>query len=184
MPYVFLASPGAKHVWPDQRRLLIAQDSRDRNALAPHRAWLRRRPRCSSGSPAASAAECRTRRATPRSQSSVSQIHQLRAAGVGAVGDDAGRVRCQTRNVSMLPNSTSPASACCASAGNMVENPADFQRAEICGQRQAGLGAEAVGPAVARKFGDTYRPRAYPARRARCATGLPVCRSHSTVVSR
>ena len=43
-----------------------------------------------------------------------------------------------------------------ARAGNMVENPADLQTAEVSGEGQAGLGAEAVGAAglVAREFGD------------------------------
>ena len=44
-----------------------------------------------------------------------------------------------------------------ARAGDMVQQPADFQRAEVGGQRQAGLGAEAVRAALARQFGDVIR---------------------------
>jgi len=41
-----------------------------------------------------------------------------------------------------------------ARAGEMVQQPADFQRAEIGGERQPGLGAEAAGAALARELGD------------------------------
>ena len=39
-------------------------------------------------------------------------------------------------------------------AGHVVEQPADFQAAEIGTEREAGLGAKAISSAFARKLGD------------------------------
>ncbi len=41
-----------------------------------------------------------------------------------------------------------------ARAGDILKQPADFQTAEVSGDRQAGLVAETVGAARAGKFGD------------------------------
>ena len=43
-----------------------------------------------------------------------------------------------------------------ANARHMLEQPADFQAAEVSAERQPGLGAEAVGSALARKLRDVF----------------------------
>ena len=127
------------------------------------------------------------RAADSASQSSVSQIHQLRAAGVGDIGNvHAAPPSCEVpgkKGVDVAEKEVARLGLR-ARSGHMVQHPADFERAEISRQRQAGLGAEAVGSAIAREFGDGYRRPACPARPGRWLTGLPVWRSHKTVVSR
>ena len=75
------------------------------------------------------------------SQSQRREVHQLRAAGVGDVGDVQAAVgppvRFQISQVSIVPNSASPASRARARAGHVVEQPSELQPAEIGGERQA-----------------------------------------------
>ena len=80
------------------------------------------------------------------------QVHQLRAAGVGAIGEmqPAGEIP-QHEGVDVAEQQVARFGAG-ARAGDVVQNPADLERAEIGGQRQAGLGAEAVAAAIARQF--------------------------------
>ena len=76
----------------------------------------------------------------------------------------------------MLPKMTSPASACLRTPGHMVEQPANFQAAEIGAERQPGLGSKAVGSAFARKFRDVViDSRVLPDQRVgHGLAGLPV----------
>ena len=80
---------------------------------------------------------------------------------------------------------SSPASARAPRARDVVEQPRDLRAREVGRQRQAGL-ARGTGPAPpsrAQLVADAVAC-ACPATRSRCATGRPVSRSHSTVVSR
>ena len=67
--------------------------------------------------------------------------------------------------------------------GHIVEQPVQLQRAEIAGQRQAGLGAEAILAAIAAYSATSGSTRVSCQTSALC-TGAPVARSHSSVVSR
>ena len=82
----------------------------------------------------------------------------MSAAGVGDVGDvksavrAAGKVPGQKR-IDVAENYFAGLGLL-SDARHMIEQPADFQAAEIGAERQAGLGAKAVGTAFAGKFGN------------------------------
>ena len=128
-------------------------------------------------------------RGTPMASSSVSSqsrvsrfISMVRLALVTSV--TCRPVRFQISQVSMVPNSTSPASARARAPWRIVQQPADLRAGEIGRQRQAARGP-GTGP------GPPRRPARAPGRSVRVScqtmalcTGLPVARSHRTVVSR
>src|SRR6185436_5372137 len=138
-----LAGPEARLA--DERRLLIAQDARDRHAL----------DRFGAGDPVAFAAGANRRQHgawnVERSEQlgvpvERVEVHQLGAARVG----DVGHVQTAVHAARELPHEervdgpeqriAAPGALACA--GDVVEQPADLQAGEIAGKRKAGAGAK------------------------------------------
>ena len=121
MPYVLLASPGAKQHCPNERRLLIAEQRRDRDAadLADDAA--------STGPIAGSSARgMPNASSSPSSQSSVREVHQQRAARVGRRRSRGRPPRCQASQLSIVPAASSPASARSRAPGDSSSSHASF----------------------------------------------------------
>ena len=117
------------------------------------------------------------------------KVHQLRAAGVGDVGDmqAAARAAGQVPDQPAVDRAEEQVAAFGrrARAGHVVEQPLQFQRAEVARQRQTGASRGSDRRRRrARSSSQTCGRRACPATPARCAPARPVRRSHSTVVSR
>ena len=77
------------------------------------------------------------------------QVHQLRAAGVGDVGEV---LACEVPQQPAIDRAERQIAGLRAAPciGHVVEQPAQLQCGEIAGERQAGLRAEPILPAVAR----------------------------------
>ena len=102
------------------------------------------------------------------------------AAGVGDVGDVKPAVRAAgkvpgEKGIDVAENYFA-GFRFLADAGHMLEQPANFQAAEVGAERQPGLGPEAVGSAFARKFRDVViYSRVLPDQRVgHGLAGLPV----------
>ncbi len=93
-----------------------------------------------------------------------SDIHQLRAARIGDVGDVAatgGQVPDEPAVDG--PEQDVAGGGFLAGARNVIEKPAQLQAGEVARQRKSGLVAQAVVAAVAREFGDDgIDPRILP----------------------
>jgi hypothetical protein len=134
---------------PEQRRLLVAKHARDRHAghQAARRAEHTGRGH-DRGQRRARHAERLQQRLVPRE---TPQVHQLRAARVGHVGD------VQPGEVPEQPGVDGaeqqlPRLRARPRARHGVEQPAQLERAEIARERQPGHVAEPVGPARARQL--------------------------------
>ena len=81
------------------------------------------------------------------------QTHQLSAAGVGRVRNVQARQVPKQEGIDIAEHNLARFGLL-ARARDMVQQPADLQRAEVGRQRQPGRGAEPVRSALAREFGD------------------------------
>src|SRR6185312_2130242 len=140
-----------------QRSLLVAQDSGDRNSRGStgfHR---------TVGFAAGANLRQHSRGNAERVQQVFVpgkriEVHQLSAAGVGDVGDvkpavgPAGQVPGE-KGIDVAENYLA-GFRFFPDAGHMLEQPADFQAAEVGAERQASLGPKAVSPTFARKLCD------------------------------
>ena len=82
------------------------------------------------------------------------QIHQHGAAGIGHIGDRGPPVKFHVSQAIDGAEQRVTGFGLRAGVGHVVQQPAQFEAGEIAGERQAGLGAEAVLTAVAREVGD------------------------------
>ena len=128
-----------------KRRLLVAEDSRDRHAISGSEHSGRRHDARQHG---AWNAERGEQRRVPIQRR---EVHQLRAAGVGDVGQvQTGEVPQQPaidRAEREVAGLRTP-----ARIGHVVEQPAQLQSGKIAGERQAGPRAKPVLAAVAREL--------------------------------
>ncbi len=126
-----------------KRRLLVSEDPGNRHAVCGSEHGGRWRDARQHG---ARDAECGEQHVVPIQRR---EVHQLRAAGVGDVR------QVQTGEVPQQPTvDRAEREVACLRAsariGHVVEQPAQFQRAEVAGKRQAGLRAKPVLAAGAR----------------------------------
>ena len=115
------------------------------------------------------------------------EIHQLGPAGVRHVGDVDSTCRTagelpQKKRVNRSEQEVA-GSGFFARVHDIIQDPADFQRAEISGERKASLLPKPVGAAIARQFRDgVLNARVLPDDGV--VDGPPVLRSQTIVVSR
>ncbi len=167
----------------EKRRLLVACDARDghgRIADAAFRAYARR---CDHRR------QHRARNVEQREELIVPlagvDVEQQRAARVRCIGD-VGRAARQIPDQPRVDRAERELSALCARsrAIDVVEQPLELGAGKIGVENQPRLLREQALRAPLRAARRRCRRCAGPARRSPRATGLPVARSHSTVVSR
>ena len=179
VPYVHLTGPGLEAGLAEQRRLLVAEVARDRDALEVADA-ARRRPRTSSRISGSIAAGTPTVGEELRVPGQRLEVHQHRARGVRDVGHvDAatGRRRSAARSASCRWCRTADrrgSAAARRSGAARIEDPGELQGRRIGRDRQPGPCPEPVRAARPGR-GQRARPpprSGCPARRWRCGPAV------------
>jgi len=174
---VFFTSPGRKHAG-NQCRLLIAEDSRDRNARDAL-ASLRHRLRAGTHRLAAPRRECKRRQQTFHPiQCYKFRVWSARVGHVCHALPPGAPVKFQRRNVSIFPNSSSPPAAL-SRARDIFKQPTSFSPEQV--SAAIPVSAEPVCPPLTAETSDVF------ATRVSCQQShwqwLAVLRSQRTVVS-